>query len=159
MPSGERISEAIRAFLFEHWFVFFLGALLLIQTLRLVWHRGKAARRMNQNRQLGHQGELKAKKILRQAGYELLEEQVQTTYPLLVDQEPLTARLRADLLVARGGRTYIAEIKAGAQSAKITRRETRRQLFEYQWAFRVDGILLVDAQSQKIVEVRFPELD
>lgn len=143
----------------DYWLVVVLLFLLALQSLRLMWLRGQAARRMNKNRRLGHRGEQQAKKILIRAGYTIIEEQVQTTYALLVDQKPITARLRADLLVSKAGRQYIAEIKAGEQSAKVTRRETRRQLFEYQWAFNVDGLLLVDAQAERIIEVQFPELD
>ena len=104
-----------------------------------------------------------ARKIERQAsglladlGYQVLDSQVETTYTLLVDGEPSMVTLRADYLVSRSGRRFVAEVKAGQVAPCIDTAATRRQLLEYWAAFQVDGILLVDGESRRVYEVTFP---
>ena len=69
----------------------------------------------------------------------------------------ITVHLRADFLAERRGETFVAEVKAGAESVKVTGRATRRQLLEYLFAFEVDGVLLVDMQAEKVRVVDFPQ--
>ena len=64
--------------------------------------------------------------------------------------------LRADLLVERGGRRYVAEVKTGEAAPSLATAATRRQLLEYLIAYRVDGVLLVDAERGSVHEVEFP---
>ena len=65
---------------------------------------------------------------------------------------------RADLLVERDGRLYVADVKSGALATDPTLPATRRQLLEYLLAYEVDGALLVDMEARQIREVVFPAL-
>lgn len=136
--------------------VLLLLAALLIQSLRLAWTRGAAARRLQRHKDLGDAGERRARKLLERAGFRVTATQAPGQYELLVDGVSQKIHLRADFLVERGGRHYVAEVKSGEESGKITGRATRRQLLEYQVAFAVSGVLLVDSFGGAIREVVFP---
>ena len=102
-------------------------------------------------------GEHGAFALLGRAGYEVLERQVPGSWTLLADGEPVTFGLRADFLVARAGRRYIAEVKTGRLAPRLSHGPTRRQLLEYGAAFDVHGVILVDADAETIthVEINF----
>ncbi len=133
-----------------------LGLLTVVQTARLFVARGRPRWRIAKHRQSGARGEVRAKKLLEEHGYTITAEQVTGRYELRVDGEPHPVLLRADFLVERSGRSYIAEVKSGADSARVGNSATRRQLLEYRLAFPVDGILLVDAFAGRIVEIELP---
>jgi hypothetical protein len=75
---------------------------------------------------------------------------------VVCDGEPQAIELRADLLVSRAGRRFVAEVKTGASAPRLQTPATRRQLLEYSVAYDADGVLLVDIDAQRIHEVRFP---
>jgi hypothetical protein len=135
---------------------FFL--LLCFQSARLWWARRAAGFRVGRHRRLGKAGEKRARELLRQEGYRLCSEQKGGSYRLLVDGAETPIYLRSDYLVERRGRRFVAEVKSGVESVKVTSRDTRRQLLEYLLAFDVDGVLLVDMQAWRIREVSFPEI-
>ena len=131
------------------------GSLALVQTGRL-WWRG-AALRWRLRAQAAHAaaGEARAEKLLVRAGYAIAARQVVTTWSVRVDGSEQAVSLRADFVVARGGRRYVAEVKTGAVAPEIAAPATRRQLLEYRCAFAVDGVLLVDADAGKVRAVEF----
>lgn len=135
-----------------------LLALLVVQSLRLAWNRGIAARRVGRHRRLGAAGEKLAKKLLHQSGFRILAEQSSGSYELLVEGDRFRVQLRADYVVSQKGKTYVAEVKSGEESVKVTGRATRRQLLEYLYAFEVNGVLLVDMREQSIRRVEFPSV-
>lgn len=99
-----------------------------------------------------------AEPLLERAGYAVLGAQLTATCPLLLDGERLEPTVRADYLVARRGRTYVAEAKSGPRATDPSDRATRRQLLEYTIAYDVDGVLLVDTESGVVRTVEFPTL-
>jgi hypothetical protein len=121
-------------------------------------HADEAARAREAERQAAAQarsrrateGEREASALLVHAGYCVLARQVQGVWTVRADGEPLTFGLRADYLVARGGRRYVAEVKTGRLAPRLSHGPTRRQLLEYGVAFDVAGVLLVDAEAQSI---------
>lgn len=115
--------------------------------VRMRW-RGARARRM----------EARAAGMLEAAGYTVVAEQVSGTSALLWDGERIEVEVRADYLVTRGGRTYVAEAKSGRRAPDPANRGTRRQLLEYAIAYEADGVLLVDTERGEVAEVRFPAL-
>jgi hypothetical protein len=131
--------------------------LTLVQSARLFVARGLPRWRIARHRRTGARGEVRARKLLEAQGYTIEAEQVTRRYELRVDGLPHPVPLRADYLVRRAGRAFIAEVKSGAESARIGNAATRRQLIEYRLAFDVDGILLVDAYAGRIVEVELPK--
>lgn len=99
-----------------------------------------------------------AEALLERAGYTVLGAQLTATCPLLLDGERLEPTVRADYLVARRGRTYVAEAKSGPRATDPTDRATRRQLLEYALAYEADGVLLVDTEAGIVRTVEFPAL-
>ena len=127
----------------------------LVQTVRLVWGRFSRSWASRARVRRAMDGEMRAEPMLRRAGYEVLERQVRTRWTVYADGEPLEVGLRADLLVQRAGRRYVAEVKTGKLAPRLDHAPTRRQLLEYRVAFGVDGVLLVDAEAGdvKVVEL------
>lgn len=101
-------------------------------------------------------GEKRAALLLEAAGYEVLEAQVPARYPLVVDGVARDFDVRADYVVSKDGRRWVAEVKTGALAPKLELAATRRQLLEYGVAFEADGVLLVDAESDHIAVVELP---
>lgn len=135
-----------------------LIVLLIVQTIRLFLARSLARRRVLQHQRLGERGERLARRVLERAGYEISAEQVTGSYEVAVDGSPVPVYVRADFLATKRGKTYLAEVKSGEVSVKITGRATRRQLLEYLVAFDVAGLLLVDMQAEVVRLVEFPRL-
>ncbi len=128
----------------------------LVQSFRLAW-RGFARRRaLASARARGAAGEARAEGLLRRRGFRVLGRQVATSYGVGVDGAHVPVDLRADYLVAHGGRRYVAEVKTGRLAPRIDTPATRRQLLEYRVAFDVDGVLLVDAEADRVHTVEFP---
>lgn len=134
-----------------------IAALLaLVQTLRLAVLRAAPRRRIAAARAAGAAGERRAEPLLEGLGYTVLARQAPARYALLLDGEPAEVGLRADLLVERDGRRFVAEVKTGKHAPRIESATTRRQLLEYHLAFEVDGVLLVDVDAGRVRAVEFP---
>lgn len=131
------------------------GGVALVQTLRLWW--GGASRRWRLAEQAARAtaGEALAEKLLVKAGYRVLARQATQRWSVHVDGVAEEVTLRADFVVARGGRRYVAEVKTGDEAPDVAAPATRRQLLEYRCAFGVDGVLLVDAEARKVHAVDF----
>jgi hypothetical protein len=135
-----------------------LVAVLLLAAIGLVAATRRWYLRWMRRRRWAHaqSAESKAPLLLEKLGYEVLGAQVEETYTLLVDGEPMVVTLRADYVVGRGGKSYIAEVKSGRAAPRLNTAATRRQLLEYRMVFDVDGILLVDGETEQVHEVVFP---
>ncbi|WP_170294030.1 PD-(D/E)XK nuclease family protein [Heliomicrobium undosum] len=126
------------------------GALLFSYLYRaylrwLAWWRQRA----------GRIGEQQAAKLLKREGYAVIKAQPPARMVMRVDGAPVNIHVRADYLVQRGGKTYVAEVKTGERAPRPTNGDTRRQLLEYSLIYRADGVLLVDMAAQKIHRVEF----
>lgn len=119
----------------------------LVRRVRMKYRTGRA-RRM----------ELRAAGMLEAAGYTVTGTQVAGQTHVIVNGESMYVEVRADYLVTRGGRTFVAEAKSGVRAPDPGNRATRRQLLEYAIAYDSDGVLLVDTESGSIYEVEFPAL-
>ncbi len=120
--------------------------------------RWRVARRVARSRRLGVRGEALGRRVLERHGYRVLREQVTGSVRLRVDGEVQVFVVRADALVARGRRRYIAELKGGPAVATVGHRGTRRQLLEYAHAFDVDGVVLVDGPGGTVEHVEWTGL-
>lgn len=103
-------------------------------------------------------GEKDAERLLCSLGYQIVERQALCPIHLLVDGEDLAIEVRADYLVSRKGRHYVAEVKTGDVAPSPRTGSTRRQLLEYSLVYPVDGTLLVDMDAGEVHEVVFPIL-
>lgn len=103
----------------------------------------------------GAEGEREAVALLEAAGFAIEGAQVVGGYTLAIDGTPVTIAVRADYLVSRDGARFVAEVKTGAVATRIETAATRRQLLEYQHAFDVAGVLLIDADAASVQRVEF----
>lgn len=117
------------------------------------WHAGWLRRRRWSRAQ---SAEARAAVLLEQLGYRVLGAQVEEAYSLAVDDQSMSISVRADYLVSRNGRRFVAEVKSGRLAPLLATPATRRQLLEYLVAFQADGVLLVDGETQRVHEVVFP---
>jgi len=117
--------------------------------------RWRVARRTARSRRLGRQGEIDGRRLLERRGYRILAEQLTGEVVLWVDGRRRGFTVRADAMIERRRRRYIAEFKGGPDVARVEHRGTRRQLLEYAHAFEVDGVVLVDAVQGRIEHVEW----
>jgi hypothetical protein len=100
-------------------------------------------------------GERHAERLLDRQGFTVCGRQVATSWAVTCDGEMHEVPLRADLIVERHGKRYVAEVKTGRVAPRLATTATRRQLLEYRVAYDVDGILLVDAEAGRVMHVDF----
>ena len=105
-------------------------------------------------RRHGKKGEIKAKKLLRQCGYKIIDSQI--TFPgcIHIDDKPVDFYIRPDYIVERNNIQYLAEVKTG-KSAFPTNRMTRRQMSEYATLTKTNTIILVDSTKGRVMKIRF----
>ena len=114
----------------------------------------RARRRIARARRDGRRGEARALRLLRRAGYRVVEVQPAAELAVRVDGGLERFVVRADAIAVRGWRRYVVEVKTGA-AASVAYPPTRRQLLEYARVFRCRDLLLVDADRGRIHRVRF----
>ncbi len=131
-----------------------VAILVLLLVFRLVLRFQR--QRVRGHARVGRRAEAQGLRLLERQGYTLLQRQPLGELVLEVDGRRLAFGVRADALVERGGRRYVAEIKGGEEAADLGTRATRRQLLEYSHAFGADEVLLVDVPGGRVLRVRFP---
>jgi Holliday junction resolvase-like predicted endonuclease len=138
-----------------------LLCLALLGLAVVAWLRAAGrVRRGNLARQrVASAGEVEAEQVLARAGFTIVDRQVTGRWCLWIDGEPHEVSSRADLLVHRHGRRFVAEVKTGEHAPDPRHPATRRQLLEYHLAFPVHGVLLVDMEARRIHRVDFPGPD
>jgi len=112
--------------------------------------RGRALQRQ------GARGERDAERLLKVAGYTIVDRQVRRSYAMEVAGELRDVEVSFDFVVARDGEQLVAEVKTGVSAPRLERAETRRQLLEYQLVTGARCVLLVDPDAAVITEVAFP---
>ena len=117
------------------------------------WFRGATSRRRNR---LAQRGERTAETILNDAGYDVIDRQARAWWSMAVDGVPVEIEVRADLLVRRRGRTFVAEVKTGNRAPDPRHPPTRRQLLEYSLVFGAREVLLVDVEAGEVRSIGFP---
>jgi hypothetical protein len=127
-----------------------LGAAAALRVRRAVTSRTSSRRTRH-----GLAAERAAERLLARSGYRVVERRLAGSYVLQIDGAPQAVKLYADFLVTRGGRELLAEVKTG-DATHLGHADTRRQMLEYQLAFGVEALLLVDADAGTISEVAFP---
>ncbi len=127
-----------------------IGALIAV-ALRRWWVRRRLRRRFARARR----GEVHARSVLLARGFVIEREQAPSEVLLHVDGVARAFGVRADFIVRRRGRRFVAEVKTGERAPALDHAPTRRQLLEYALAFDVDGVLLVDVEGDAIAEISF----
>lgn len=133
------------------------AALLLAVVLGILlwWRSGVGGRRARARARRAAAGEGASEHLLRSLGYIVFDRQVTRRGTLWVDGVPTPVHVRADLLVWRDGRRYVAEVKTGLRGASPTWPGTRRQLLEYGRFFPGHGLLLVLPESGRVHSLWF----
>jgi membrane protein implicated in regulation of membrane protease activity len=141
------------------WLVTLALAVMLLIALLGWWRAATRLSRRNRVRQrAARKAESQAERLLERHGFKILDRQLVTSWLLQVDGESEEVTSRVDLLVERGGRVYVADVKSGGQAPDPRRPATRRQMLEYLLAFDADGALVVDMSCREIRSVAFPGL-
>lgn len=131
-----------------------LGLLVLGYLVWLIL-RYKKRSRLKHKMAVARNKEKQAIKFLEKNGYKVIDIQPGAEMKTIVNDREYSTWIRPDLLVKKGNREYVAEVKSGAMATRITNRMTRRQLLEYYVVFGTKGILLVDMEKKRIREIEF----
>ena len=99
--------------------------------------------------------EKEAVSVLKKSGYKILADQKVERYFIYVDGERRDVEIRPDYIVKKGLKKYVAEVKSGKTASRIATKETRRQIMEYYYMIKCDGVLLVNMESRKIEKIEF----
>ncbi len=133
-----------------------LALALVILALLGRWRRWRGSVRAQRRSARSLAGELEAERLLARLGFQVVARQVGLEWAIACDGEDHPVELRADLLVERRGRRYVAEVKTGISAPLLTNAATRRQLLEYCVAYDVESVLLVDVEEERVREISFP---
>ncbi|GAC1351538.1 MAG: hypothetical protein NVS3B20_00090 [Polyangiales bacterium] len=141
----------------EPWWLLAVAAVLavvciVIGLLLARFLRGRESRVRNR---IAHQGERDAEAILMRDGYRIVERQARARWSMTIDGVAVPIDVRADLLVRREGRTYVAEVKTGRMAPDPRYPPTRRQLLEYALVFGGEEVLLVDVEEGVVRSIGF----
>jgi hypothetical protein len=123
----------------------------------VLFARAALGRRRTRRRfERGAEGEREGAVLLERAGYAIEAAQAAVRYAVDVDGVLAEVALRADfVVVSRDGERFVAEVKTGRVAPRLETAATRRQLLEYQHAFDVEGVLLVDADARTVQRISF----
>ncbi len=137
----------------EQLILVFAGCLLGAWLLRALT-RAKKTRALKMISERAKIGESEAATLLQKQGYRILEEQARMPVEMMIGGERYESFIKADFIVEKNHKRYLAEVKTGKQ-ANPRLPNVRRQLFEYQNLFETDGILFIDMNNYDIIEVSF----
>ena len=134
----------------------FLLVILILFSLYLGWKIREIYKNLKfyLYKKKGKKAEQKAIKLLKKNGYKIESFQTTAKGKLLQDDETLTFLIRADLIVSKGKKKFIAEVKSG-KAASIEEINTRRQLLEYSKVFNNKNLILIDTEKNKIKKIEF----
>lgn len=135
-----------------------LAVLLLAALAGWWWAATRGARASRARQRRARRAETDAERFLESRGYAVVERQVTRSWRMEIDGELREVSSRADLLLERDHRLYVADVKSGEIAPRPDQPATRRQLLEYLLAFRADGALVVDMRRRRVHAVAFPDL-
>ncbi len=104
----------------------------------------------------GRDAEDDAIRFLKKKGYRIISVQERKGYKIRVDEKIENIVVIADIIAEKKGKIYIVEVKTGKDAPSLKTSSTRRQLLEYLYTYRPDGIILLDMEKNRLHTVRFP---
>ena len=134
----------------------YLLLLLLLFVLYLGWKLRKIYKNFKffLNKRRGKKAEKNAIRLLKKNGYKIQNYQPIAKGHVFQDNEKVYFDIRADLIVSKDKKLYVAEVKSG-DSASIKEINTRRQLLEYSRVFENNNLILIDTEKNKIKKIEF----
>lgn len=97
----------------------------------------------------------RARAVLEEAGYEILEIKPAVTVRMEVDDQSYPFVLKSDFVVSRAGRRYIVQLQQENKQVRLQSKLGRNSLLRDVLAFRADGILVVNIKKETLSLVRF----
>ena len=134
---------------------------LIFALLLLAWRIAArvVSRKKAQKRTIrARRGEILAEQLLQQNGYTILARQKALRAAIRCNNRPHFVELRADLVVERNNKRYVAEVKTGQIAPLLSNSATtRRQLLEYWMAYDIDNVLLIrPSKTRTSTKLNFP---
>ncbi len=99
--------------------------------------------------------EKEAEALLKRRMYDILSRQPKRTVVTQIDGKDHFGYIEADYIVRRGKNKFVVMVKVGEEAADPNDPILRRKLIELDHAFSVDGVLLVDLQSEELHHIDF----
>ena len=99
--------------------------------------------------------EEEAEALLKEKGFRIIDKQKRADIITYIDGKPNLGYVKADFIVEKNGKRYVAEVKAGETVSDPNEPSTRRQLLEYKFAYKPYGILLVNMLDPSIHQIDF----
>jgi hypothetical protein len=114
--------------------------------------------KMSRRVELSQISQEEAEALLKKKGFKILAKQKRADLITYIDGKPNLSFVQADFIVEKNGKKYVAEVKAGELVSDPTEPSTRRQLLEYKFAYKLDGVLLVDmiGKSIHLIDFEYP---
>ncbi|NLZ53929.1 MAG: hypothetical protein GX892_12445 [Thermoanaerobacteraceae bacterium] len=129
----------------------------IIFTFNVIKYLRKRKLRMRVNK--AKKSEQQALRFMENNGFEILDLQKRCVYTLLIDNKPHKIAVKADMIVKKGNKIYVAEVKSGDKVTSPKYTDTRRQMLEYFMVYRPNGLILVDMEKQKLRTVEYSILN
>ncbi|MBI5078929.1 hypothetical protein HZB08_02795 [Candidatus Saganbacteria bacterium] len=92
---------------------------------------------------------------LKQAGYQILGKQPKEGIIIRVDGKEHLGSLSADYTARKDGKSYVVVVKKGEGDFDAADPALRRRLIEYDRAFGLNGVLLIDPEEGEIHKIGF----
>jgi hypothetical protein len=130
----------------------FLGILLLVLLIYLARSRGR--RTSVQGRKPGHTDN-RARQVLEDAGFSLLEVQPTISVNMEIQGKPHRFDLKSDYLVSRNGRRYLVRVRKDAKPVRLNAKVWRNALLRDVLLFNTYGVLVLNLEKETVSEVHF----
>lgn len=117
-----------------------------------------SARRPRRGRSGGRKpgsGDNRARQVLEEAGFELLEVQPSLTVNMAIQGRPHRFEMKSDYLAARGGRKYLVRLRRDARPVRLNSKAWRNALLRDMLLFGTCGVLVLDLDKEAVTEVHF----
>lgn len=132
-----------------------LGGAVIGSILFFFAGRALLSLKMKRRVELGQFSQEEAETLLKNKGFKIIDKQKRADIITYIDGKPNLGFVKADLIVEKNGKKYVAEVKAGELVADPLEPMTRRQLLEYKFAYKPYEVLLVNMLDKSIHKIDF----
>jgi len=119
----------------------------------LFWLRGKRTARISGKKP--GQSNSRAILLLEEAGYEVIRVKPNIAVKMEIDDKDYTFELKGDYLVTREGHKFLVRVRRDSKPARLHSKLWRGTLLRDALAFRVSGVVVLNAEKESLHEVRF----
>ncbi len=130
-----------------------LSLLLVFKILKDKFKLFIAVRKMSNGRKL----EQLALKYIKRISPDEIYQQTNEKFYIRVNGEKKYFRLKADFIIIKNNKKILIEVKSGDIVTNPTYSNSRRQMLEYFYYFKVDEIWLFDCNTRDFHKIEFPK--